>query len=78
MSHSHNTHSALGELTSSNRRAVLRGIAVSIAPPALIASTDAIAEPPRGVLLAAAGSNSTQSKLTHRTVYANGLRFHVA
>jgi len=75
---SQSVHNSSGKLGWYNRRAVLRGIAVSIAPPALIASTDAIAEPPRGVLLAAAGSNSTQSKLTHRTVYANGLRFHVA
>ena len=75
---SQSEHNSSGKLASSNRRAVLRGIAISITPPALIASADAIADASRGVLLAAAGSNSTQSKLTHRTVYANGFRFHVA
>jgi hypothetical protein len=50
----------------------------SIMPPALIASTDAIAEASGGFPLAAAESNSTHNKLTHRTVNANGLRFHIA
>jgi hypothetical protein len=71
-------HNFLGKLASCNRRAVLRGIAVSITPPALIGSTDAIADKSRGVLLAAAESSSTRNKLTHRTVDANGLRFHIA
>jgi pimeloyl-ACP methyl ester carboxylesterase len=78
MSPSHNTHSALGQLTSSNRRAVLRGIASVIAAPALIASSDAIADAERGLSLAAAESNSKQSNLMHRTVSANGLRFRIA
>jgi len=66
------------KLTSCNRRTVLRGIAGSIAPPALISSTDAFANAARGVSLAAAESDSTQHKLTHRTVSVNGLRFHIA
>ena len=65
-------------LTSCNRRTVLRGIAGSIAPSALIASTDAFANATRGVSLAAAESGSTQHELTHRTVSVNGLRFHIA
>src|SRR6516165_3893659 len=65
-------------LTSCNRRTVLRGIAGSIAPPALISSTDALANAALGVSLAAAESDSTQHKLTHRTVSVNGLRFHIA
>jgi pimeloyl-ACP methyl ester carboxylesterase len=75
---SQSEHNSSGKLASSNRRAVLRGIAISITPPALIASADAIADASRGVLLAAAESNGTQNKLTHRTIYANGLRFHIA
>ena len=78
MSPSHNTHSALGELISSNRRGVLRGIASVIAAPALIASSDAIADAERGLSLAAAESNSKQNNLMHRTVSANGLRFRIA
>jgi len=65
-------------LTSCNRRTVLRGIAGSLTPPALIASTDAFANATRGVTLAAAESGSTQHELTHRSVSVNGLRLHIA
>jgi hypothetical protein len=61
---SQSAHNSLGKLAWCYRRAVLQGIAVSITPPALIASTDAIAEASGGVLLAAADSNSTHNKLT--------------
>jgi hypothetical protein len=43
-----------GKLTSRNRRAVLQGIAATVASPALIASSDAIADAARGVVAAAA------------------------
>jgi pimeloyl-ACP methyl ester carboxylesterase len=65
-------------LTSCNRRTVLRGIAGSIAAPALIASTDAFPNATRGVTLAAAESSGAQPELTHREVSVNGLRFHIA
>jgi hypothetical protein len=65
-------------LTSCNRRAVLGGIAGSIAAPALIASTGVFANnATRGVSLAAADSDNTH-ELTHREVSLNGLRFHIA
>ena len=64
--------------TSCNRRAVLGGIAGSIAAPALIASTGVFANnATRGVTLAAAESDNTH-ELTHREVSLNGLRFHIA
>ena len=64
--------------TSCNRRAVLGGIAGSIAAPALIASTGVFAKnAARGVTLAAADSDNTH-ELTHREVSLNGLRFHIA
>ena len=66
-----------GKLTSRNRRSVLQGIAATVASPALIASSDAIADAARGVV-AAADSNDKQSNLTHRTVSVNGLQFHIA
>jgi pimeloyl-ACP methyl ester carboxylesterase len=65
-------------LTSCNRRTVLRGIAGSITVPALIASTDAFGDAPRGVTLAATESGSAQYELSHRTVSVNGLRLHIA
>jgi hypothetical protein len=54
--------------TSCDRRAVLGGIAGSIAAPALIASTGVFANnATRGVTLAAADSDNTH-ELTHREV----------
>jgi len=67
----------LSNLTSCNRRTVLRGIAGSLAIPALIA-TDASADAPRGATLAATESGSAQYELSHRTVSVNGLRLHIA
>jgi alpha-beta hydrolase superfamily lysophospholipase len=71
-------HNSSGKLTSRNRRALLQGIAATVASPALIASSDAIADAARGDVVAAADSNDKQSNLTHRTVSVNGLQFHIA
>jgi predicted alpha/beta-fold hydrolase len=68
----------LSNLASCNRRTVLRGIAGSLAPAALIASADAFVNATRGVTVAAAESDGTQHELTHRTVSVNGLRLHIA
>lgn len=66
-------------LTSRSRRAVLGGIAGSIAAPALIATTGGVFanNATRSVTLAAADSNNTHA-LTHREVLLNGLRVHIA
>ncbi len=59
------------KFASFNRRAVLRGMAFSIAPSALLVSAGRLSS-------AAAESNDKQNKVTDRTVAANGLRFHIA
>ncbi len=57
------------QIASWNRRAVLRGIALSAAP--LLMSAGRMS-------MAAADTNGAQGKISHRTVPANGLRFHIA
>jgi pimeloyl-ACP methyl ester carboxylesterase len=64
--------------TSYPRRTILRGIAGSIAAPALVASNRSFADATRGVTMAAAESGGMQHELTHRTVSINGLSFHIA
>src|SRR5690349_9252307 len=58
-----------------NRRAVLLGVAGAIAPLGLLGCADASA---RNMSLVAAEDSNAQGRITHRTVSANGLRFHIA
>lgn len=70
--------SHFSSVTLCDRRTVLRGIAGSLAPTALIVATDASADALRGVTLAAADAGTAQHVVSHRTVSVNGLRMHIA
>ena len=68
MERSDSIYSSPVGFASRNRRAVLRAMALSVAP--LLSAGH--------LSLATAESNGEQHKVTHRTVSANGLRFHIA
>ena len=65
--------------SSLDRRSLLRALALSMAPPTLVASTRGIAgEAVRDTSSAAAERSSMQNELTHRTITLSGLNFHIA
>jgi hypothetical protein len=62
------------------RRTFLQALAVSLAPPALVSSTSALAaeDPSRAATSVPTEGKTMQNELTHRTLTLNGIQFHIA